>query len=97
MFFVNVRMSRGPNFREKNSININIAKEEIKKGIEEYVDKWSARNRKPKCLMNEWKHALTEKINQKIDRLIKGPLKTWKARKKILNDMLVKQSLPFGE
>ena len=30
-------LSRGPNFREKNSINVNIAKKEIDRGIQEYI------------------------------------------------------------
>ncbi len=85
-------LAKGPKFREKNSINFKIAKAEIEKGLNGYIENWSKKNRKSTKHLDEWKHHILEQVDLKIKKLQKR-LKSWKQRKKTLQDKDVQEEL----
>ena len=78
--------SKGPNYRERNSVNFTNARRAIKQGLDEYVNKWSKRNKKIKVMLTEWKIAVLERVDEKITFLRNGPFKQWRGTKKVLSD-----------
>ena len=77
---------KGPNFRERNSINFTKAREEIVIGLNRYVDTWSSRKGKVSDAFNEWRVKILEQVDKKIGELRKGPLKTWRKTSLVLKD-----------
>ena len=84
---------KGPNFRERNSINFERAKSAIAKGLDSYINKWSNRKRIAREVFIEWKLKVLEKVDNQIKKLRTGPLKQWRPCKKVLNDKCSKQTL----
>ena len=85
-------LSKGPNFREKNSINFKIARKEIEAAVNNFMDRWSKRKRKTKKHLNEWKNHMLEQVDLRIKKLQKR-MQTWKQRKKVLQDEDVQNEL----
>jgi len=77
---------KGPNFRERNSINFTTAKSEIVAGLDEYIKKWSNRTGKVQEIFNEWKQMVLENVDVKIKQLQKGTLKNWRQTHKVLTN-----------
>jgi hypothetical protein len=77
---------KGPNYRERNSINFSKARKEIEEGLANYAKKWSNKRGVVPETFNEWKVTVMKKVDRKIKELRKGPLKTWRRTSLILKD-----------
>ena len=86
-------LKKGPNFRERNNINLTKAKRSIKQGLEEYVNKWSKKNKKVKVMLTEWKIKVMDRVDDKINTLKKGLLQKWRpdsVRRSSMTESVVK-------
>ena len=79
-------LRRGPNYRERHSINFQKARREINKGLNDFIEKHSKRKGVCREAFNEWKSRILEKVDEKIKCLRNGPLQKWRHTKQILQD-----------
>ena len=84
-------LTKGPNFRETQTINFRIALQKIKTAINQCIDKMSSETGVPTQSFDCWKNKIFDKIKTKIDKL-KSKIKPFKTTQ-ILQDHEVKSCL----
>ncbi len=79
-------ISKGPNFREKNSINFSVQRKEIEKGLNKYIESISSRKKILSKYWDEWKDKVMKCVDENINRIRKTKLKSWVRTRKVLQD-----------
>ena len=84
-------LEKGPTYREKNAINYDKVKQEIKSGISQCRNDWARIEKANPTYLDEWYHTVMGKVDTEIDLLSsKTPPKHVK---KVLNDPTIKKEL----
>ncbi len=84
---------KGPNFREKNSINFTIARRAINNGLNDYINKWSNKNRRIRNTLLEWKNKVLGRVDDISKNMKKSHLHKWRGVKQTLKDTNCQQEL----
>ena len=84
---------KGPNYRQRNSINFTKARKVIKTGLNKYIKKQGDRIGICYSVFNEWKVKIMDKVDEKIKSLRKGPLQKWRSVGNVLQDSHCSQEL----
>ena len=82
---------KGPNHREKQTMNWKKAQETLREDLKRYIEKWSKKESKPLSYFAEWKNAVLKMIEENTKRLKK--VTRSKPVKQVLKDTNCKKEL----
>ena len=85
--------AKGPNYREKQSLNWTLVLKEMKLALNKYVEKISNQDKKDKSLYQQWVNTVLEKVQTRIQILRKTKFKRWQKNTSIFKDKEVKKEL----
>ena len=85
--------AKGPNYREKQSLNWTKVKEEVKTALKKYVQKISKQDHKDNCLYRHWMNTVLEKVEKRIQLLRETKFKKWHKHTSVFKDPEVKTEL----